>query len=110
MGIKIPESELVCVVVSAEYFSEGDYTQWQGQREETADMTYAEFSDWLVEHMRKYDSLVLYSDGTLYGNVGEVSYDISYREFDDINIFYELAEKFGIGDVEMREYPEVEDL
>lgn len=108
MSIKISETDkqrimngdLACVVVAPEYFEDGDYTAWQDNTEETKDMTYEEFQTWLVEDMKKYDSIVLYSDGTIYGNKGGISYDIDYNNFDEVETFIELAEEYGIQDVE----------
>ncbi len=100
---RIRNGELMAAIVSPEYFREGDYTHWQDQTEETAAMPYDEYVDWLVEEMKeKYDTLVLYSDGTMYGNRDGVSYDISYEEFDfgDMDTFIELVEKFGVGNIE----------
>ncbi len=100
---RIRNGELASVVVSPEYFREGDYTGWQEQTEDTVAMSYTKYVDWLVREMEeKYERIVLYSDGTLYGLKGGVSHDISYEEFNsgDMDTFIELVEKFGIGNIE----------
>ncbi len=100
---RIRNGELASVIVSPEYFRNGDYTRWQDQAEETSAMPYEEYVDWLVKEMgEKYDTIVLYSDGTMYGNRGGISHDISYQEFSsgDYDTFIALVEKFGIGNIE----------
>ncbi len=85
------------VCVAPAYFEEGDYTEWKDQEKETRDMTYEEYAKYLVEEMhQKYDCLRLHSNGCLYGIEGGTSHDISYNEFDDIETFVELVEKYGI--------------
>jgi len=98
---RIRNGELACVVIPPEFFEDGDYSHWQSNTEETENMTYEEFQDWLVADMRKYDSIVLYSDGTIYGNKGGISHDIDYDNFGrDVEIFIKLAEEYGVQEVE----------
>ena len=94
---RIQDGDAASVCVSPEYFSEGDYTEWQDQDEETEEMSYSEYADWLVQYMKeKYDHIDVHSDGCVYGNRGGISHDISYNDFDDVETFIELAEKYGI--------------
>ena len=59
---------IASVCVSADYFEEGDYTEWKEQDEETAAMTYEEYQKHLVAEMQEtYECIWLNSDGTLYG-------------------------------------------
>jgi len=98
---RIRNGESACVIIPPEFFEDGDYSRWQDQSEETENMTYEEFQTWLVEDMKKYDSIVIHSDGCIYGNRGGISHDIDYDNFGkDVEIFIELAEKYGIQDVE----------
>lgn len=98
---RIRNGELARVIIPPEFFEDGDYSQWQGQSEETKDMTYEEFQACLVEDMKKYDSIILYSDGTIYGNKGGISHDVDYDNFGrDVEIFIELAEEYGLQGVE----------
>lgn len=97
---RIRNGELARAVVTPEYFREGDYTNWQEQSEETKSIPYDMFVDWLVKYMEKYDSIVVYSDGTIYGNKGGLSHDIEYDAFDDVETFIELIEKYGVGEIE----------
>ena len=98
---RIRNSELARVLIPPEFFEDGDYSHWQNNTEETKDMTYEEFQIWLVEDMRKYDSIVMYSDGTIYGNKGGISHDIDYDNFGgDVEIFIKLAEEFGVQELE----------
>jgi hypothetical protein len=90
------EKEDSKVIVSPEYFMEGEYTHWQDNTEETKNMSYTDFQAWLVDDMRKYDSIVVYSDGCIYGIVGGISHDISYDDFTDKQTYIELIEKYGI--------------
>jgi hypothetical protein len=96
--VRVRNGERACVQVSPEYFSGGDYTHWQCQSEETKNMEYKEFREWLIENMKwEYESIVLYSNGALYGYRGGIAHDISYNEFDDVETFIELAEEYSIG-------------
>lgn len=98
---KIRKGDLACVIIPPEFFEEGDYSQWQDQSDQTKDMTYEEFQAWLVEDMRKYDSIVMYSDGTIYGNKGGICHDIDYDNFgQDVEIFIKLSEEYGTQDIE----------
>lgn len=97
---KIRNGHIANVLIPPEFFEDGDYSHWQNNTDETKDMTYDEFQVWLVKDMRKYDSIVLFSDGTIYGNKGGISHDIDYDNFGkDVEIFLELAEEYGIGEV-----------
>ena len=95
---KLEDGEIkASVCISADYFSEGDYTHWKEQNENTEVMTYEEYQKHLVAEMQEtYECIRLHSDGTLYGIENGTSHDISYNEFDDIKTFVELAEKYGI--------------
>jgi len=98
---RIKNGELACVLISPEFFEDGDYSHWQNNSDETKDKTYDEFQSWLVEDMRKYDTIVMYSDGTIYGNKGGISHDIDYNNFGrDVEKFIELAEEYGIQELE----------
>ena len=98
---RIRNGELARVLIPPEFFEDGDYSPWQGNTEETKDMTYEEFQAWLVEDMKKYDSIVLYSDGTIYGNLSGIVHDIDYDNFGrDVEIFIVLAEEFGTQEIE----------
>jgi len=98
---RIRNGESACVLIPPEFFEDGDYSHWQGNSEETKDMTYDEYQAWLVENMRKYDSIVIHSDGCIYGNRGGISHDIDYDNFGkDVEIFIELAEKYGTQEIE----------
>lgn len=98
---RIRNGELASVLIPPEFFEDGDYSAWQDNTEETKDMIYEEFQAWLVEDMKKYDSIVLYSDGTIYGNLGGISHDIDYDNFGkDVEIFITLAEKYGTQEIE----------
>jgi hypothetical protein len=93
---RIRNGELASVLIPPEFFEDGDYSHWQANSEETKYMTYEEFQTWLVEDMKKYDSIVLYSDGTIYGNLGGIARDIDYDNFGrDVEIFIKLAEEYG---------------
>lgn len=93
---RIRNGELASVLIPPKFFEDGDYTAWQENTEETKDMTSEEFQTWLVEDMKKYDSIVLYSDGCIYGNKGGISHDIDYDNFGkDVEIFINLAEEYG---------------
>jgi hypothetical protein len=92
---RIRNGELARILIPPEFFEDGDYSHWQDNTEETKDMTYEEFQAWLVDNMKKYDSIVLYSDGTIYGNKGGISHDIDYDNFGkDVEIFIKLAEDY----------------
>ena len=98
---RIRSGEKARVLIPAEFFSEGDYSNWQENLDETKNMTYEEFQAWLVEDMRKYDSIVMYSDGSIYGSIGGISHDIDYDNFGkDVEIFIKLAEEYGIGEID----------
>ena len=98
---KIRTGELASVLIPPEFFEDGDYSHWQENSEETKDMTYEEFQAWLVDDLKKYDSIVLYSDGTIYGNKGGVAHDIDYDNFGrDVEIFIKLAEEYGTQEIE----------
>jgi len=98
---RIRNGESACVFIPPEFFEGGDYSQWQGNSEETKDMTCEEFQAWLVEDMRKYDSIVMYSDGTIYGNKGGIAHDIDYDNFGrNREIFINLAEEYGTQEIE----------
>lgn len=98
---RIRNRELACVLIPPEFFEIGDYSSWQNHTEETEEMTYEEFQEWLVEDMRKYDSIVMYSDGTIYGNKGGIAHDIDYDNFgQDVEIFIKLAEEYGVQEIE----------
>ncbi len=97
---RIRNGELANVLIPPEFFEGGDYTHWQKNSDEIKNMTYLEFRAWLIEDMRKYDTIVLYSDGTIYGTKGGIVHDIDYDNFGrDIEIFIQLAEDYGIGEV-----------
>lgn len=99
---RIRNGDLASVLIPPEFFEDGDYSHWQNNTEETENMTYEEFQVWLVEDMRKYDSIVMYSDGTIYGNKGGISHDIDYDSFgQDVEIFIKLAEEYGYQEVEV---------
>jgi hypothetical protein len=97
---RIRAGEAACMAVSPEYFRNGDYSAWQSQVEETENMSYDEYQDWLVEYMEGFDSIEVHSDGCIYGNKGGISHDISYKDFNDIETFIELMEKYGLGEVQ----------
>lgn len=98
---RIREGEIAHTQIPPEFFEDGDYSHWQNNTEETKDMTYEEFQSWLVEDMKKYDSIVLYSDGTIYGNLGGMSHDIDYDNFGrDVEIFIRLAEEYGTQEID----------
>lgn len=97
---KVRNGELIGVYISPDYFLEGDYYSWYyDDKKNNKKYTYDEWVvNILIPEMEKYDSLILYSDGTLYGYKGGVSYDISYEEFEpgDIETFLYLINKYGI--------------
>ena len=94
---RIRNGEAASVLIPPEFFEDGDYSHWQENTDETKDMTFEEFQTWLVEDMRKYDSIVLHSDGCIYGNRGGICHDIDYDNFGrDLEIFISLAETYGI--------------
>lgn len=98
---RIRNGELACVIIPPEFFEDGDYSEWQNNTDETKNMTYEKFQVWLVEDMRKYDSIVMYSDGTIYGNKCGISHDIDYDNFGrDVEIFIKLAEEYGTEGIE----------
>lgn len=98
---RIRNGELASVLIPPEFFEDGDYSHWQDNTEETKEMTYEEFQAWLVEDMNKYDSIVMYSDGTIYGNKGGICHDIDYDNFGrDVEIFIKLAEEYGVQEIE----------
>lgn len=100
---------LVGVRVSPEYFKEGDYTHWYDRycdsNSKGVSCSYSEFIDSVVmAEMEDYDYLVLYSNGTVYGIKGDLTYHISYNDFryhrgfdglSEAEIFMELIKKYG---------------
>jgi hypothetical protein len=85
------------VFIDVNYFRKGDYTRWFDEEVPNGEMTYHEWlENKLIPRLEKYESLVLYEDGTLYGIIGNTSELISDNEFEDAEDFEAIAKEYEI--------------
>lgn len=84
------------------YFLSGNYREWYEEYKENSENP-LEYKPWvkevLVKDMDKYEFIVLFSDGTLYGYSDEIGIiRLSDGEFDpayEKDVFLRVQEKFG---------------